>query len=127
MHLQQDSALRQTLLAQQIPFSVRPWSLHVPSHRFSGLLHTTYRPWGQLAKQRAPAESEQRLALGIFLSPNSPFPVAFSAASPQGRGALEVIKETGALLLWDFSAATSEIIPQASRYVLRPAKEHSEL
>lgn len=61
------------------------------------------------------------------MSPNSPFPVAFSAASPQGRGALEVIKEIGALLLWDFSAATSEIIPQASRYVSRPAKEHSEL
>lgn len=69
----------------------------------------------------------ERLALGIFLSPNSPFPVAFSAGSPQGRGAREVIKETGTLLLWDFSAATSEIIPKASRYLLRPAKEHSEL
>lgn len=38
-----------------------------------------------------------------------------------------MIKVTGALLLWDFSTATSEIIPKASRYVLRPAKEHSEL
>lgn len=48
-----------TLLAQKDPSFVCPWSLHVPSHRFSGLLHTTYRPRGQLAKHRAPAESER--------------------------------------------------------------------
>lgn len=53
------TALRKTLLAQQDCFCVCPWSLHVPSHGFSGLLHTTYRPQGQLAKHRAPAESEQ--------------------------------------------------------------------
>lgn len=48
------TAVRKTLLAQQDPFRACPWSLH-----FSGLLHTTYRPQGQLAKHRAPAESER--------------------------------------------------------------------
>lgn len=82
------TALRKTFLAQQDPFCVVSLEPSWSSHRCSGLLHTTYRPREQLAKPRAPAESErERLALGTFLSPNSPFPVAFSAASSQGRGA----------------------------------------
>lgn len=52
-------ALRKPLLAQQDPFCACPWSLHVPSHHFSGLLHITYRPQGQLVKHRTPAESER--------------------------------------------------------------------
>lgn len=53
------TALMKTLLAQKDPSCGCPWSLHVPSQRFSGLLHTSYRPRGQLAKHRAPAESER--------------------------------------------------------------------
>lgn len=77
-----------TLLAQKDPSCVCLWSLHVPSHRFSGLLHTT-------------------------------FPCCLFNSLPPGQRGTE-----GSFF---FPLLTSEIIPKASRYRSRPAKEHSQL